>query len=597
MIADAVASDTAAQLPLTSNQACQLLLGPRLYRLYTRWQLDIASTDEAKHYDPTAEWTEIRDIVAVQPIGQLPYPKVYLAFMRTHRVELYPQDEDSEAAVEEEQERGDERTTPGFLVAKLCGHAVHPGSPSRVDRACPVCSMRVCIDLLKRIAHVWELLGGPIMEEEKPTDTIEYRIRCATKRLWRTEKVHWAKMVYAGEMCAGLEENWEAEALQAGSSIDDDVKRCKSWTEALEIARECPYILEDGRYVSFVPRSASTQLPHSPPYSPETAKAEQQELPLQFDGALDTLQDDRTSWTLRDDEAVAFTLSDTVACPPSPSTSPPNCPSSPPSSVKSSSSCDSLTSNSNHVTFADDVIDEPSRETKFYWRRGKEYQKGRYAAPPGSKWQDTSFLKDVLYDVTENDETTLERLIKAREEALKEEAGLEISTFKPTPLGWSEKKENEKSLDGLELVTDDSWGADFDPFAVGEDDDFLDVVEEGDDDEFSEKPLFRFQPRKQAPARDVAVQGSHEEKSDVAMRRLSPAATPVSPAAETELTITAADENEDGQKLGEIPLAGQASSRRRSRDEFEEAGEVKQEPEVKRHCQWTSFMMAHGLGF
>jgi hypothetical protein len=593
MIADPIVCDST---PLTPYQACKLLLGPRYYRLYTEWKFNIASKDEAKHYDSTQQWTEVRDLVASEPIGHPPSSQAYKCFMIRHKVELYPQDEDSEPQVEEEQERGDEQITPRFLKARLCGHAVHPGNPFPIEDACPVCYMRVCIASLKRIAHVWNLLGGPKMG--KPVDPIECGIYAIVRKLWRMEKVHWARFVHTGGMIADMERNWEAEAQQVGSSIDDDVRRCKSFIEALEIARECPF-LGEGWDVTFVPKptvrtgktpvvdrggqgASSTlthQLPHLPTYSPETAEADPS-LPLQCDGAFETPQDDRTPRPSREDEAVAFSLSDTVTHPPSPSASPPDLPSSPPSSPSSSSSS---STEAHKVTFAADVFEQPIRKAKEYRRTASAYQKGRYAAPPGSEWQDTSFSRDSLYDswgVAENDEKALNWLIKAREEAVQEEAGVNIGELEYVhrAIDWSEDKENENDevLDRLERTRDESFGVDFDLF------------EEREGEEF-ERPLFRFGPRKPSPVGDAVSEG--EREMEERERSVLPVPIHISTAPETESPTTAAEDDEDGRKLGEIPLAGHGSPRRRCHDEFEEDGDA------KRVCRWASFMNANGHGF
>jgi hypothetical protein len=68
MDAEPTASDSAPRtslpLALTPISATKLLLGPKLFPLYTAWKLEIASTDEAQHSESTAHWKEM---VAKQP--------------------------------------------------------------------------------------------------------------------------------------------------------------------------------------------------------------------------------------------------------------------------------------------------------------------------------------------------------------------------------------------------------------------------------------------------------------------------------------------------------------------------------------------------
>jgi hypothetical protein len=430
MSADPIASDSAARssLTLTPISASKLLLGPELYSLYTTWQIELHAEDP-KQYASEAKWMEICNAVAMEPLGQISRPLVYKKFMERQVAVHFPRDEDSEPE-EEELERGDDRTAPGLLVATLCRHSLHSGNTCRVSVACPVCHMRVCVASLKRIAHVWNLLGGP--GTGKPTDRVQQRIYLACLGLWRVEKKRWTRLVYAAVGFADMERNWEMQALQVGSSISEDVKRSKSCIKALEIVRESPF-LADGWDASFVPKptvrarntpeaglnhqgmssSASTyELPHSPPLSPESAKTKlQQELPLQCNGTQDTPPpDDKTPWLAEEDKLVACAHNNNYQRPPSPPTSPelvssssisPLHSDSPPSPLSSSVS---FGTDSKHVTFAATTIDHPRREPeycrpKYYNRNCPIYKRGEYA-PPGGEWQDTSFYRDQFYSFT-----------------------------------------------------------------------------------------------------------------------------------------------------------------------------------------------------
>jgi hypothetical protein len=538
--------------------------------------------------------------------------EVWVAFMNRHRAELFTQDEDSEPEVEEELVRGDERTGPRFLVATFCRHNLHPGDPC-VEDACPPCLMRRCVDSLKRIAHVRNPLGGPKAE------LIELDIYRTVRKMWRVEKTRWANMINTRGMLADMERNWEARALQAGSSMLYDMDRCKTCIDALEIARECPF-LEEGWDVSFLPKptvrsrrtpgvdsgqqrvgDASTQrLPHSPPYSPETAKAElPRELVTQCDGAQDTLFDDWRSRPDKEDESIAFALNDNARRPPSPSASPEPIPSSiyahsPPPPLSPGSS-DSSNTECKRVTFADDVIGLPRRKSTEYHRNAPTYHKGRYAAPPGSEWQDTSFMENRLYNfwgVAEGDETELEKLIIARAESLEKDSNVEGGVLEHEVVDWDEILEEvdaDIELDRLEKERDDNFGVDFDLFKEGEDDDFSDMVTESG--RKKSRPLFRFQRRQQASVVVDTNEDIWEEDGKL------PDTHEPSPAPDTSTTVIADDNDSDNeQKLGAIPLVGQSPRRRRNHDEFEEDGKSEDDVKSKKQCQWARFMKANGVG-
>ncbi|KAF1941578.1 hypothetical protein EJ02DRAFT_455093 [Clathrospora elynae] len=413
---------------LTSAKAASILIGPHLYPRYIDWQATIDNPSEAPYYGSEKGWNELKKSVMNTGLGNLPLPAHFRAFMSRVKAELYTQEAplDYDGRAQEE----DETEEPSLIVAKLCGHAMHPGNPCKTIEVCPVCVMRQCIGSLERISRVWKLLGGPV---SRPENGNQARLYIIIKRIWQVEKNRWANLVFRCEQFAECERVWEEQSAGLGLGIPDVVQQAKSCTAALTLATQSPFIA-NGWGEQFLPVErgsnrrregggiqegwsyAAAELPYSPPYSPETAKADPSAgIPSQFHRPPERTEtpDERPLATVGAEKAVPCIengtnlspssslpspqsatsfISSSIYAPftPPPSGSPPMTPTTSQSSINQWKS----------VTFSDNISEHPWRPRKSFNRADAAYQRGHHASPIGSAWIDTSFMGDSLFELS-----------------------------------------------------------------------------------------------------------------------------------------------------------------------------------------------------
>jgi hypothetical protein len=502
--------------------------------------------------------------------GDLPSSAVFKAFMRRIRTELYtrykPDDNDNTIAPVQ---------IPMGLVlitATLCGHAIHPGNPCREVEVCPVCIMRQCKASLERISNVWHLLGGP---DERPEDLETQWMYCTMKKIWHVEKNRWASLVAKYEDFVQLEQEWEEQWKMHEQETLEVLWNVRSCAIALDVAQQTPFLTEgwNEEFVNMarginaktnLPRSpepwmcGGAELPLSPPWSPivvekkdslHSATPEEEEgettgwthpLEAQGDIRVDDPNPNTTSTSdvslsthISSPHSLGSSQSSIYAPPPHPTPSPP-----PPRK---------------RVTFASDTPNYILRTRQAFCRSSSNYTPGRYACQPGSSWVDTSFANDGTFwlfgpcDEDENVDVEMEDVLDAEwERDMKipvEGVDVNSGTEDEAVVGEVKTKGEETiRCDVFTQVPMEDSGTAEDEF----------------EDEELEEGMVEFAAEQSKGAAQTSSQSQSQSEAPVKGGKSS--------------------SRIDG--LGELVVQG--SSRRRSRDEFEEGGITTEERATKR---------------
>ncbi|KAL6702687.1 hypothetical protein ACN47E_001234 [Coniothyrium glycines] len=247
--------DAPRSIAPTSEELARILFGRQQYMRYLEWLEAIDRPDEACFYETLREWESLRKSTSVE-IGDLPLPNNYKAFRRRIRGELFTSVAPNDAA----------RDAPGIRpVAELCGHALHPGNPDDQLDICPPCTMEDCITSLQRIAEAWQCTGGPHMRPNTPLHLTQSHH--TIKKIWYIEKTQWANFVHKFHQYAEMERKWEVCATRQGRDISATLQQTHSCAAALALAKQIPF-LEDGWNIDFVPQPLPTTKPSSVPVDP-----------------------------------------------------------------------------------------------------------------------------------------------------------------------------------------------------------------------------------------------------------------------------------------------------------------------------------------
>jgi hypothetical protein len=495
----------------------------------------------------------------LQPLrnGDLPSSAIFIAFMRRVRTELYtryrPDENDDTIALIQ---------IPMGLVlvtATLCGHAIHPGNPCREVDVCPVCIMQQCKVSLERISNVWRLLGGP---DKRPEDFETQRLYFTIKKIWHVEKNRWANLVAKYEEFAQLEWAWEEEWRIHRQETLEVVRNVRSCAAALDVAQQIPF-LTGGWNEEFVkmarginakidtPRTpglwmrGGADIPLSPPWSPSV---------LEKKDSLHSAspkEGETTGWTQQleaqgvvevDASNPSTTSTSNISSPRSHGSSqssiyapsPPPQPSPPPPRKR--------------VTFALDTQDYTPRSRHAFCRSSLNYTPGRYTCQPGSSWVDTSFANDGtfwLFGPCEDDEDVdveMEDVLESEGERSVEilAEGEELSSEVDDGVVGRQAETSQSAPPQCEVSTQvPAEEAEFEDREVEEGMLHLAAESSKEDDSMSSQS----QSQSEAPAKG----GKRSSKID-----------------------------------GFGGLVVQTSSRRRSRDEFEDCGIVTEERAAKR---------------
>ncbi|KAJ4358761.1 uncharacterized protein N0V89_003345 [Didymosphaeria variabile] len=384
-----MAASRGLQVPVTSPNVAFLLFGHHLYSEYLEFQSSIVLPRSSGLYRSTKAWIEACFNSQLVPHGHLPNPQGYKAFMhwlhargKLFKVYRTP-------------------TTTRLVIAKLCGHAMHPAIRSScLATACPVCTMEQITWTLTRAWQTWKALGAPdrrLPYDPKGSSRELYHI---LKDIWRFEKNRWVGLVYKYEELSKGVVAWEDNEMRKASPAYtfEELTEAKSVLEALHFARRNDPHRMDSVGVLYALHSR---------------------LHRRTD-----LRKVQTDVTARDEAQEALSgpsiesgapLSDKPLSPPhTPSPSklghayPPLPPSPSSSSARDSSSPSLVLSpprspirERKAVTFAVDVLDNKKRRGyEFRRTSGIYYRPGRYACPSEDGWADTSFCcdEDFEYD-------------------------------------------------------------------------------------------------------------------------------------------------------------------------------------------------------
>lgn len=111
----------------------------------------------------------------------------------------------------------------------------------------------------------------------------------------------------------------------------------------------------------------------------------------------------------------------------------------------SAPTCESVqTGRSRHTKFADDVVEYPVRDQECFNRRHWRYAAGRWSAPDGEQWMETSFWRDTQYGMPEHERPLHEvRGLVQDSDDDEELVWNEIETWGRIALAWLERYERE----------------------------------------------------------------------------------------------------------------------------------------------------------
>ncbi|CAI9633255.1 unnamed protein product [Alternaria burnsii] len=385
--------------------------------------------------------------------------------------------------------------------------------------------------------------------------------------------------------------------------------------KALNLAILIPFLAE-GWGEFFVPKRRSTrrcvggesqgtsvtgdkdEIPHSPPSLPKL----EQETPWYLSGISDGLESDEQNEN--GTNGANITLS-----PPNKSTLTQRSPSAssdssiyalPPSSITPCSPLQTPSQLHLHspmfgVYFPDDLPSPSSRGSIYYQRSSTSYTPGEHASPSDNVWVDTSFMSDCNYDRPGGTQDEDEEAEEHRKE-------------------WNDYANRMLQLRGNDSI-DDGINMVFGEEVEGMEDDWSDESDSDDEEDglihtdrkilshtrlpgqvpglSIQRPVFSLSWQKQTEARETdETKGdatSHEfedEEVEQAMREMTPEAMELSvkSAANIDMPTVASSRAEE---MGVVPPAEpetQVSPRRRSHEEFNEFGEIKEEDSVKGYC-------------
>ena len=409
---------------LTSGHVASILFGSHLYQRYITWQKAIDGPNEAQYYSSAEAWVAVRAATRVLVYGALPSPAIYKVFMTRIRSESYPRAVQTKT-FEQSSQRTNADTTL-LLVARLCGHTLHPGHPGPAHEVCLICAMHQCVAALKRIANAWGSLGGPTSRPRG--GFLQEQLYFTVKRIWHAEKTRWANLVSESIKSAAVEVRWEEQCRQGGFEVLNAVEEAMSSAKALEVGRQSPFMV-DGWEEQFVPTESGTdareileptgldvcltaELPNSPPYPTEG----NEDVHLSKNPHMSHSADVDVEPNESDYEGAnnPSTADDTKGPSISPYGSSPSvsssqstsmyAPSPPPLPIDSplSSAYKETTWAKRRVRFANDTKDCATHRLGSFQRTHPRYVRGTYSPPPDSVWADTSFMYDRSYDEHED---------------------------------------------------------------------------------------------------------------------------------------------------------------------------------------------------
>lgn len=263
-----------------------------------------------------------------------------------------------------------------------CNHAIHPAIHHFFDGhpACPVCLSERSVAALERVEWTIE----PFHEVRQISSDSTLFMKWALgelRKIRRYEKLHWTKLVTEFERLSAIEAAWEAaNALNPDASSQytaEEWAAKKSATQALGVLWKKD--LPGGVLKTPVPEQPLDKSPsmvqNSHLSEESCAMQSSQSGLLDFEsrlrsGLVNNVRDCVFLRASYSSESASQTSSQTSSAPYSS-----------PHAKKS-------------VTWAPDLLDDPSRHRMLFERRNHRYSPGRYACPSPEGWENTSWLRD-----------------------------------------------------------------------------------------------------------------------------------------------------------------------------------------------------------